>query len=134
MHSSEDILDALYRLGKRVNDLEGREDFVEILGEVASMDKIVHMKITGLHTDSPASGVRMYSGDIYGSGTLADATETGVTVRIPDIAADVELPSCGAWASVPPCCGVRTTLTWTGATTTHTSDTVYEAIGLLLIV
>lgn len=94
----------------------------------------VLLRITGLHTDSPASGVRMYVGDIYGNGSTAVATQAGVTVRIPGLAADVTLPSSGSWSSVPVCLGVRTTATWTGAAETHTSDTVYEALGLLLVV
>ncbi|NLF18387.1 MAG: hypothetical protein GX595_14215 [Lentisphaerae bacterium] len=93
----------------------------------------VPLKITGLHSDSPTTGVRMYKGDVYGAGTAASATLTGVTVRIPGIAADVTLPSSGAWADVPACCGMATTATWTGATTTHTADTVYEAVGLILV-
>ena len=94
----------------------------------------VPLKITGLHADSPTTGVRMYKGDVYGNGTAASATLSNVTVRIPGIAANVTLPSSGAWADVPACCGMATTATWTGATTTHTADTVYEATGLLLVV
>lgn len=94
----------------------------------------VPLKITGLHADSPTSGVRMYKGDVYGNGTAASATLSNVTVRIPGIAANVTLPSSGAWADVPACCGMATTATWTGATATHTNDTVYEAVGLLLVV
>lgn len=92
------------------------------------------LKITGLHSDSPASGVRMYTGSIYGNGSAAVATQSNVTVRIPGIAADVTAPSYGAWADVPYCGALLTTATWTGATQTHTNDTVYEAIGLLLLV
>lgn len=92
------------------------------------------LRITGTHSDSPASGVRMYLGSIYGNGSAAAATATGVTVRIPGIAADVTAPSSGAWADVPACIGVRTTATWTGATATHADDRVYEAVGLLLVI
>lgn len=92
------------------------------------------LQITGLHADSPASGVRMYVGNVYGSGSTASPTVTGATVRIPGIAADVVYPSSGVWSDCPVCCAVRTTATWTGATYTHTADTVYEAVGLILIV
>lgn len=91
------------------------------------------LRITGLHSDSPASGVRMYVGDIYVNGTESAATSTNVTVRIPDIAADVTLPSSGDWDDVPACIGIRTMETWTGDSETHENDTVYAAVGLLLI-
>ena len=101
-------------------------------GAGASAD-VALLRITGLHADSPESGVRMYRGNLYANGSEATATTTGVTVRIPDIAADVELPSIGPWTDVPACCGIRTTQTWTGATETHSNDTVYEAVGILLV-
>lgn len=93
----------------------------------------VLLKITGLHSDSPASGVRMYLGDLYANGSAAAATTTGVTVRIPGIAADVALPSYGAWSDTGFCGAIQTTQTWTGASTTHTDDTVYEATGDVLL-
>lgn len=92
------------------------------------------MRITGLHTDSPTTGVRMYKGDIYANGTGAVATQSDVTVRIPGVAANVTVPGYGSWSNLPACIGVRTTATWIGATVTHTNDTVYEAVGLLLVV
>lgn len=94
----------------------------------------VLLKITGTHADSPTSGVRMYTGNVYGNGSEATPTATGVTIRIPGIAANVTLPSSGAWADVPVCGAVQTTATWTGAAYTHANDTIYEVIGLLLII
>jgi len=91
------------------------------------------MKITGLHSDSPVSGVRMYKGDLYENGSATTRTKADVTVRIPGIPANVTLPSSGTWADVPACGGIPITATWTGASQTHTNDTVYESIGLLLI-
>jgi len=90
--------------------------------------------ITGLHSDSPAAGVRMYVGDIYGAGPQEAPTRVGVTIRIPSIAPDVVTPSYGAWTALPLCGGVKTVETWTGATSTHTKDTVYCTVGLAIFV
>ena len=91
------------------------------------------LRVYGLHPDSPTSGVRMYTGSVYGNGSNASATETGVTIRIPGIAADVETLSYGSWLSLGFCGGALVTSTWVGATQTHTDDSVYEAVGLLLL-
>jgi len=88
--------------------------------------KQVLLKVTGLHLDSPASGVRMYKGDLYANGTQKAYTTQNVTVRIPGIAVDVTVPPSGAWSDVHPCFGWRTIETWTGASLTYTNDTVYE--------
>ena len=118
----------LRRLEERVQSIPLREP----MGGSGSGD-VALLKITGLHSDSPASGVRMYLGDLYANGSEVAATTEDVTVRIPGIAADVTLPSSGAWADVPACCGVRTVATWTGATATHTNEAVYEAGALLKV-
>jgi hypothetical protein len=102
-------------------------------GDEEASGTVALLKITGLHPDAP-TGVPMLQGDIYGNGSTAAATETGVTVTIPGLAAGVTSPSFGTWNDVPHCCGVSTVRTWTGATETHTDDTVYEAIGLLLVI
>lgn len=99
----------------------------------SSSGTVALLKITGLHDDSPG-GTPMFKGDIYGNGSAAAATQTGVTVAIPGLASGTTSPSFGSWNDVPHCCGVSTTRTWTGATETHTDDTVYEAIGLLLVI
>lgn len=108
----------------------------DLVYEVALPDipDTVLLKIIGLHTDSPASGVRMYAGQLYMNGSAAAATSGSITVRIPSIGANVTSPSSGYWSDVPFCTAVKTTATWVGATQTHTDDTVYEAVGLLLVV
>jgi hypothetical protein len=110
-----------------------RIEVLESGGGSRSSGAVALLKITGLHPDAP-TGVPMLQGDIYGNGSTADPTETGVTVTIPGLAAGVTSPSFGTWNDVPHCCGVSTTRTWTGATETHADDTVYEAIGLLLVI
>lgn len=91
------------------------------------------LRITGLHADRTA-WAPMFTGDVYGNGSTAAPTQTGVAVAIPGLAAGCTAPSFGDWSDVPACCGVRTVRTWVGATQTHTDDTVYEAIGLLLVI
>ena len=121
---------------RRLRRIEERVQAVplrEAMGGSGGNGSAVLLKITGLHSDSPASGVRMYLGNIYANGSVATATTTGVTVRIPGIAANVTLPSYGTWADTGTCGAIQTTQTWTGATTTHTDDTVYETIGELLL-
>lgn len=121
--------------GSRVQALEDDACVTPVLfGGGGGGGGTVLLKVTGLHSDSPASGVRMFKGDVYGNGTGAAATLTNVTVRIPGIAADVTSPSCGAWSSVPAVGGIKTTATWVGASLTHTNDTVYEAIGMVLVI
>jgi hypothetical protein len=91
---------------------------------------VVLLKVTGLHSDSPASGVRMYKGDIYGNGSQSAATSEDVTVRILGVATNVTIPSSGSWGDMPMCGAISATQTWVGASATHTNDTVYETIGL----
>ena len=136
MPTSTDPAGYLGRIDRHLAKMERDSRRVEVLGDggngVGSVRALL-LKITGLHSDSPASGVRMYVGSIYGNGTAAAATATGVTVRIPDIDADVTDPSFGSWGDVRACSGVPVRETWTGATETHTLDTVYYAIGPLVI-
>lgn len=111
-----------------------RIEVLETGGSGSGSGAAVLLKITALHSDSPTGGVPMFTGDIYGNGSAAAATQTGVTVAIPGLASGTTAPSFGTWSDVPHCCGVSTTRTWTGATQTHIDDTVYEAIGLLLVI
>jgi len=85
------------------------------------------IKITGLHSDSPTTGVRVYTGSLSPNGWYAGSPTTGVTIMIPGIAADVESPSYGAWSDSVPFLSQRVIYTWTGAASTHTNDVVYEA-------
>lgn len=58
------------------------------------------VRITGVHPDSPTTGVRMFQGDAYANGTEEDASAEDVTIRIMDIAEDVEtFPSRGLIAT-----------------------------------
>jgi hypothetical protein len=119
----------------RMRDIEDRlEDVVRLETYGGNRIEPSLLKITGLHPDSPTSGVRMYYGNLHAIGTLAAATTIGVTVRIPEIAPDILTPSYGGWGGLPACCGVLTRETWIGATETHTEDRVYCAVGLLLLV
>jgi len=116
----------LRRAATRQRETDDRMEHVERRDTGNARVEASLVRITGLHADSPATGVRMYLGDVYGNGSASAATATGVTVRIPDIAADVTAPSYGVWSDLPPLCGVKTRETWTGATATHTSDIVYN--------
>lgn len=135
MPVASDMPAYLGRIDKQLAAMERDSRRIEVLADGGGTRTIrpLLLKITGLHSDSPASGVRMYVGNIYNNGTEASPTQTGVTVRIPELGADITLPSFGAWSDVRACCGVPVRETWTGATETHTLDTVYYAIGPLVI-
>ena len=136
MPTTTDPAGYLGRIDRHLAKMERDGHRVEVLGDGgfgAGSVRALLLKITGLHSDSPASGVRMYVGNIYNNGTEASPTQTGVTVRIPDLGADITLPSFGAWSDVRACSGIPVRETWTGATATHTLDTVYYAIGPLVI-
>jgi hypothetical protein len=111
----------------------GRPKPAEEASVAALGASVVMLRIHGLHPDSPASGVRMYHGDIYANGSDAAITTADVTVKIPGIAGNVLLPSTGTWADVNPILCIGITQTWVGATVTHTDDMVYETAGLLLM-
>jgi len=98
----------------------------EVYPEPASSGVSI-VKITGLHSDSPASGERVYTGSLYANGWYAGSPTTGVTIMIPGIAINIEAPSYGTWAATAAMLARQVTYTWTGAATTHTDDTVYEA-------
>lgn len=128
--NSPDRYGANTRTDRRVALLEQDRANVEDVGAGTSRGRIEPglLKITGLHADSPTAGVRMYIGNLYARGTAATATKIGVTVRIPDIAADVTAPTFGTWGDVRACAGIRVFETWTGATASH-SEFVYYAVG-----
>jgi len=94
------------------------------------------LTISGLHADSPVTGIRIYTGTFYGKGygdgTSSYVTDEDITIKIPGIGSNVTLPSYGLWSHLPPCLGLKTKQTWTGATETHTNDTVYEAYQMAL--
>jgi hypothetical protein len=92
------------------------------------------VKILGVHPDSPLAGTRMFYGCVYGNGSSENPTDFNATIKIPGLSAAVSDPSYGSWADIPICCGIRTVVTWTGATTVHTRDVVYEAVGLMILV
>jgi len=95
--------------------------------------EIATVQLTGLHPFSPAAGVRMYTGDVYGNGSTSAATASNVAIRIPGIAPNVTVPAFGAWNTVPKCgaIGYRGT-TWIGSAGLRT-ETVYETFGLLVL-
>lgn len=105
--------------------------------EGGSSTSVPIIKFLGLHSDSPATGSRMYIGNIYSTCFEAVSGSTPIaysaTIYIPG-SSDVIVPYGGSWTTVPPVYGLRTVRTWTGASQTHTNDTVYEAVGLLLVI
>ena len=121
----------------RVSEITAKHEVRQYLYEDQVMrgggESAVLLRITGLHPDSPLTGIQVYQGNIHREGSGSAATQVGVTVRIPDIAPNVFYPSSGAWSSLPPCLGFSTVQTWTGKTVTHTNDVVYEALGLILM-
>lgn len=116
----------MYTIARRRRQLAGSTgSSVSLVGYVVA--------ITGLHSDSPVTGVRVYTGKVYPTGYLNGNAQTGVTIIIP-LAANVTAPSYQTWANTPPFMAVKITHTWTGASQTHTDDIVYEAYpGQLMI-
>jgi len=86
------------------------------------------VQVTGLHADSPTSGVRVYTGVVYPGGiTVGPPYGTG-TIFIAGIAADVEEPSYGDWYDTPVCPAIRIAHSWTGAAgVEYTDEVCYEA-------
>lgn len=90
---------------------------------VAAASSVAWVKLTGLHADSPATGVRVYTGTLYASPAATSGT-AGITIRIPSIAANWTAPASGVWGNLPFFSALPSAETWTGKTTTHT-ETVY---------
>ena len=111
------------------NDRQIKVTNTGVAGEGTSIQVV---KITGLHSDSPASGERVYLGDLYTQGWYLGEEEAGtittdVTIMIPGIADDIEAPSYGTWAATAAFLARGITYTWVGAEETHTDEAVYEA-------
>lgn len=90
---------------------------------VAAESSVAWVKLTGLHADSRATGVRVYTGTLYTSPEATSGT-AGVTIRIPSVAADWTAPASGVWTDLPFFSALPSAETWTGATASHT-ETVY---------
>ncbi len=126
------VAEKLAQLEERIRELEvdARVDDMRASGSTGGL---LLLKITGLHVDSPVSGVRMYTGSRYGDGSAESATDTGITIRIPGIAPNITDPSYGDWSDLNFCGGLSLVATWVGASQTHINDIVYETVGLVLL-
>jgi hypothetical protein len=112
------------RTDRRVAALErDRCNVVELKagGGVLSRIEANLVKITGAHPTL----ADLYIGDLYGNGSTVAATATGVTVRIPGIAAGIADPSYGTWADLPACGAIRTVAL--------DGTVVYETVGDLIL-
>lgn len=121
----------------RVSEITAKHEVRQYLYEDQVMrgggGSAVLLRITGLHPLSPATGLRMYTGDVYGRGSTETPTILDVTIRIAGIAVNVTSPCTGVWANVPPCGAIRTISSWYGSDGLHEDEVVYEAFGLLLL-